>query len=435
MHKINSKVAIVVTTIIILIIVGIILSLTIGENALAINITSNTIQKYTQEEIRQKVEVALINTLEKERALGNSITVENILQELVENEIFESIDKEDGIGNIQEYQIKLKEEASNIVIEYIREVTGVRITYKLEPKGYTNSEKVSILFKVEGKVKSITKPDGLVIYPSKEKIAIDYDVDKNGRYPFIIENEDGTSITKDVIVDIIDKLPPLDFEIIAKMNGRTLTISHQVKDNPATEESVCSEIERYEYFIKGTNDTNYKLYNTNNIENLPLDTYLVYVIAYDKAGNHTSSSVKNVLPSSTVLYNSNNPDISQWDFIVEKNVKKYGIYNNLMTMDSYALSFGIVNGVWQGGKEKGTATTKQLYDLSQYTSLTVTISDYRIKDELIIGVVDENEEWVVQKTPNANGELILDLKDINQLGRVRIYIDNALIYISRVSLD
>lgn len=424
-----------ITVVIMLILAGVVISLTIGENTLIKKINSNNVQKYTQEEIRKKVETAITNTLEKERVLGNDITIASILQELVENDIFESIDKEVGIGNIQEYQIKLKEDASNIVIEDIRKVAGTRITYKLEPKGYTNSEKVSILFKVEGKVKSITKPDGLVIYPNKEKIAIDYEVDKNGKYPFTIENEDGTSITKHAIVDTIDKLSPLDFEITAKMNGTTLTISHEVKDSPLAEESVCSGIERYEYFIKGTNNDDYKLYNTNNIENLTLDTYFVYVIAYDKAGNHTSSSVKTVLPASTLLYNSNNPDISQWEFIVEKNVKKYGIYNNLMTMDSYALSFGIVNGVWQGGKEKGTATTKQLYDLSQYTSLTVKISDYAIVNELIIGVVDENEEWIIQKTPNKSGELILDLKNINQLGRLRIYIDNALIYISRISLD
>lgn len=426
----ERKLLILMILILMLISTAIVLNLTLKEHNL-IKITNSDTQKYTQEEIRQKVEVAIINILEKERALGNDITVENILQELVENDIFESIDKEESIGNIQEYQVKLKDEESNIVIEDIMKVTDLRITYKLEPKGYTNLDKVAILFKIEGKVKSVTKPDGLVIYPNKEKIAIDYEVDKNGRYPFVIENEDGTSIIKNVIVDTIDKLPPLDFEIVAKMNGKALTVSHEVKDNAATEESGCSGIERYEYFIKGTNDIDYKSYNTNIIENLEADTYSVYVIAYDKAGNHTNSPVKTVLPTSTILYNSNQPDISQWNFSVQRDVR-YGISN-----DKLLYLQGYINGIVEGWTfyTKGTGTTKQIYDLSQYNTLTITISDYAIRTKLVVGIIDESEEWIIQKTPNANGELIFDLKDITKLGRVRIEIDNANIYISKIILE
>ncbi|MCI8362478.1 MAG: hypothetical protein HFJ41_05055 [Clostridia bacterium] len=419
--------------IVLIILLAILLNIEIGENGL-IKIKNYNKQKYTQQEIRQKVEIAITNTIEKERALGNDITVGNILQELVENDIFESIDKEENIGNIQEYQIKLKEDASNIVIEDIIEVTDLRITYKLEPMGYTNSEKVGILFKVQGKVKSITKPDGLIIYPHKEKLAIDYEVNKNGIYPFIIENEDGTSITKNVIVDTIDKLSPPSFEIIANMSENTLTISHEVKDNVATEESACSGIERYEYYIKGTNDTNYKLYNTNRIENLEVDTYLVYAIVYDKAGNYTNSSIKTVLPTSTILYDSNNPNISQWDFKVERDVE-YGISNKLMYLK------GRRNGLIEGGGQipiyynKGMATTNQIYNLSQYNTLTVTISEYSIGDKLLVGIVDENEEWIIQKTPNTNGKLVFSLKDISKLGRVRIEIDRSNIFISKITLE
>lgn len=290
---------------------------------------------------------------------------------------------------------------------------------------------MAILFKIEGKVKSVTKPDGLLIYPNKEKIAIDYEVDKNGRYPFVIENEDGTSITKNVIVDTIDKLPPLDFEITAKMSGKKLTISHEVKDSPEIEESACSGIERYEYFVKSSGDIDYKSYNTNIIEDLDTDTYLVYVVAYDKAGNYTSSSVKTVAPANTILYNSNQPDISQWNFSVQRDVR-YGISNNKLLYLQ-----GHINGIVEGWTfyTKGTATTKQLHDLSQYNTLTITISDYAIRTKLIVGIIDENEEWIVQKTPNTKGELIFDLKDITKLGRVCIEIDNANIYISKIILE
>lgn len=78
---------------------------------------------------------------------------------------------------------------------------------------------------------------------------------------------------------------------------------------------------------------------------------------------------------------------------------------------------------------KVTATTKQIYDLSQYNTLTITIPDYYIGTKLVVGIIDENEEWIVQKTPNEKGDLVIDLKDISKLGRVRIEVDNSDIYI------
>lgn len=400
-----------------------------GKNGLIKKLLDSHTQKYTQEEIRERIEAKIVSTVEKETALGNDITVASILQELVEEGIFESIDKAENIGNIEGYEVKLKQNEEDIVIESIKEATNVRITYKLDPKGYTNSDKVAILFKVEGKVKSITKPDGLAIYTDRDTIAIDYEVYKNGRYQFIVENEDGTSITKDVIVDTIDKLPPLDFEIITKLDGNKLTILHEVKDSDTTEESVCSGIDRYEYFIKALGENSYTLYNTNEIENLILGTYSVYVVAYDKAGNYTSSSVKTVFPSSTILYNSNQPDISQWDFSVQRDVK-YGISD-----DKWMYLNGFINGVGGGPYyTEGRVTTKQFYDLAQYNTLTITIQSY-IPYNLFIGIVDENEEWIVQKTPDKNGDLIFDLKDINKSGKIRIEINGSIIYISKIILE
>lgn len=287
-----TLVALVITVILMLILAGVVLNLAIDENGL-IKIASNTAEKYKLEEIREKVDIAMANVIAKETALGNEITIEKVLQELLEDQTFESIDKENSIGNIGDYEVKLKEnEDGSIVIEYVQKATGIRITYSLDPKGYTNSEKVSILFKVDGEVKSVKKPDGLVAYPKQGKIALDYEVDKNGKYQFIVENEEGTLITKEVIIDTIDRLAPEEFTITASQVEDKLVITANAQDAEADGMSVKSGIDKYEYFVKKSTDTEYPetFYTTNEIEGLAYDTYTVYAKAYDKAGNSIESS-------------------------------------------------------------------------------------------------------------------------------------------------
>lgn len=245
------------------------------------------------EEIREKVDMAMTNVITKEMVAGNDITIEKVLQELLENETFETIDKEAEIGVIGDYDIKLKQnEDGSIVIDYVQKATGVRITYTLEPKEYTNKEKISILFKVQGKVKKVKKPDELIVYPQGNKIAIDYEVYKNGIYTFIVEDKEGTQITKNVIVDTIDRLAPKEFTITASQVENKLVITTNAQDSEPDGTSVKSGIGRYEYFVKKSTDTNYpeKPYTTNEIEGLAYDTYTVYAKVYDKAGNSIQSS-------------------------------------------------------------------------------------------------------------------------------------------------
>lgn len=275
-----------------LILTGVVLNLTISENGL-IKIASNTAGKYKVEEIREKVDMAMTNVITKEMVAGNDITIEKVLQELLENETFETIDKEAEIGVIGDYDIKLKQnEDGSIVIDYVQKATGVRITYTLEPKEYTNKEKISILFKVQGKVKKVKKPDELIVYPQGNKIAIDYEVYKNGIYTFIVEDEEGTQMTKNVIVDTIDRLAPKEFTITASQVENKLVITTNAQDSEPDGTSVKSGIGRYEYFVKKSTDTNYpeKSYTTNEIEGLAYDTYTVYAKVYDKAGNSIQSS-------------------------------------------------------------------------------------------------------------------------------------------------
>ncbi|MCI8361748.1 MAG: type II secretion system protein [Clostridia bacterium] len=290
--KAITLITLVITIVVLIILAGVVIYLSLGNNGI-LKRAKEASQKYELEQIKEKVEIGILEVQTREENLKNEITIESMLQELLDNNIFENIDKNERLGYIGEYEVKLKYNGNNsIVIESIQKSTGVRVVYKLEPSTYTNGDIVSILFRVQGKVKSVTKPDNLKSYSNKNIISIDYKVDKNGTYQFIIENEEGTTTTKDVIVDIIDRLPPKEFEITATQVENKLVITSNAEDAEADGTSVKSGIDKLEYFIKKSTETNYPetFYTTNEIEGLAYDTYTVYAKAYDKAGNCIQSS-------------------------------------------------------------------------------------------------------------------------------------------------
>lgn len=270
---------------------GIVINLSVGENGL-FNKAKTAKEKYEIAGIREKIEIEILNIELEEDNLGNEVTIELVLQKLLDNKTFETIDKGGKIGYIDSYEVKLKYNESNkVVIEYVKEATGVKVTYSLEPSTYTKEERVDILLKVQGKVKSITSPDGLVVYPKQDTIGVDYSVTSNGSYTFIIENEDGKKEEKNVIVDIIDRLPPKAFEISAQTT-RTggIKVTANAEDEEADENNVKSGIGRYEYYVKLTTASEYTKYDTNEIISLPSGTYKVYAVAYDKAENSIRST-------------------------------------------------------------------------------------------------------------------------------------------------
>lgn len=286
-----TLITLVITIILLIILAGVVINVTIGKDGI-ISKAKNAKEKYEIAEIREKIEIEILNIELEEYNLGNEVTIELVLQKLLDNKIFETIDKDGEIGYIGSYEVKLKYNENNkVVIEYIKKATGVRITYSLEPSTYTKEERVHILLKVQGKVKSITSPDGVIIYPKQDTQTVDYSVTSNGSYTFIIENENSKKEEKNVIVDIIDRLEPKAFEIAAQTT-RTggIKITANAEDEEADEGNVKSGIGRYEYYIKLSTASEYTKYDTNEIISLPSGTYKVYAVAYDKAENSIRST-------------------------------------------------------------------------------------------------------------------------------------------------
>lgn len=331
--KAITLISLVITIIVLIILASVAINLSIGKNGI-FNRAKETKEKYEVEQIREQVEIGILDSELQRISVNDKLTIEGALQDLVENKIFESIDKQEQLGYIEEYEVKLKyNEDNKVVIEYIQKATGVRATYTLDPVSYTNIPKVNILFKVQGKVKSVTTPKGLIVYPKNEVVGIDYEVIANGRYKFIIEKEDGSIVEKEAIVDTIDTLPPKDFEIKAEVT-RTgdLIITANVEDDES-ETSAKSGIAKIEYYVKLTTKNNYTKYETNKIENLPSGTYNVYAICYDRAGNKKQSK------------NTEQVKIEEWvkiwneeDLIgVREDVSK-GIKRNYILMDDIELT-------------------------------------------------------------------------------------------------
>lgn len=194
------------------------------------------------------------------------------------------------IYDIYKFQI---DENYNVI--YIGKIDSTRITYITEPKGYTNQDKIKILIiaKNEKGIKSIKYPGGDVLKCNgKKQVGIDYEVTKNGIYKFNIIDIENKEIEKDIVIDQIDKLPPLDFIPTAKRNGKSIIITENAQDAEADDMSTKSGIDYYEYYLIDENNET-KKYDTNRIEER-IEAYKLYVIAYDKAGNYKKSDMINV---------------------------------------------------------------------------------------------------------------------------------------------
>ncbi len=301
-----TLIALVITIIILLILAGITINLTIGQRGI-LNRAKEAGKSYKESEIRENVELALLD-LRTEVIFDNvDLTIEYALNKLEEKEVFEEIDQEEQTGITGGYVITLGyDENGNVIIQDISLDGQARIQARILTKGYTNGlVEIAISVKTNGEsVSSIKVAEGMKPKAGVEGI---YEVESNGSYLVQAVLESGVTIEKEIKVNVIDKLPPKDFEIKATLKSGRLEIEGETQDSEAGNGSVCSGIERYEYYVNGTK------YDTQPIEGLQGDNYVVYMIAYDKAGNQIKSSAKEVGVVS--LYDgSNNLPTSIWNF-------------------------------------------------------------------------------------------------------------------------
>lgn len=283
-----TLVALVITVIILLILAGIAISVLGGENGLFAK-AKQAKEKYDIAEAKEKIELAIAGLRIEEEGKGEELTKEDLPK--INNDEMDVRDTTsfpvEVICGIYKFEVD-----ENFVVTYVGEADGTIITYTTEPEGYTNKDEIKILIKVRN-------PKGIktIEYPNGDKVEIggatereaDYTVTVNGTYIFKVIDSDNKEITKDIEVDKIDKLEPIDFTPEIKKEGNSITIIENGEDAEADEINTKSGIDYYEYYLKDENKNTTK-YDTNKIENLEIGTYQVYVIVYDKAGNSKKSS-------------------------------------------------------------------------------------------------------------------------------------------------
>lgn len=328
-----TLIALVITIIILLILVGVTIATLGGENGL-LEKTKLAKNKYEIAESKEKLELAIMDLRIDEERKGETLTKED-LPKMNNDEIdVKSTDNFPVEVICQSYQFSIDE---NFTVTYVGKANETVVTYTTEPKGYTNKDEVKILVKISNPngIKSIQKPGETdkILPQGQTEVGIDFTVTKNGIYSFKITDNENKETVKDVVIDNIDKVKPKEFSISAKnIMVENFTIVVNVEDGDATEESSKSGIGKYEYYIKEDNSSTYNKYESTEKEYIIKgltkgEEYNVYVIAYDKAGNYTTSSIINV-----TTYTNPQPPIARISFNEENATEKVLDYP-VLTLD------------------------------------------------------------------------------------------------------
>lgn len=295
-----TLVALVITIIVLLLLAGIAIVSLGGENGILVK-ARQAKNRYEISEAKEKLELAITDLKIEKQGKG---------EELKKEDLPTLNNKEIDVRDITNFPIEIIcdnykfniDESFNV--KYIEEKKGTIITYTTEPEGYTNKDEIKILIKIQNPngIKTIQYPndDDKIIANGKKEVGLDYKVIANGTYTFKIVDNNDIEVSKDIVINQIDRLNPMEIDISAKDRSMTsFKIEVNAIDAKADEKNACSGIDKYEYYIKKTNGSSYTKKNDNNsyveFEQLSINTtYSVYVRVYDKAGNYLDSKVINV---------------------------------------------------------------------------------------------------------------------------------------------
>ena len=285
-----TLVALVITIIILLILSGIAIATLGGENGLFSRVKLGK-KAYEISEAKEKIELEITNLQIEQQGKGEELKKEDLPK--INNEEIDVRDTTNFPVEVLCGNYKFEVD-KNFKVKYVGEANETVVTYTTDPNGYTNKDEVKILIKISNPkgIKSVQKPGETdkLLAQGKTTVGIDYNVTKNGSYVFTIVDMEDKEITKDIYIDLIDKVEPLDFTIKATKEDKKVVISGTAEDGDATEESTKSGIDHYEYCFVDSNK-NEKKYTTNEISTDELvGTYDIYAIAYDRAGNSKKSN-------------------------------------------------------------------------------------------------------------------------------------------------
>ena len=294
-----TLIALIITIIVLLILAGVTLNMVIGENGIfrkANNAKNKTEVAQYEEELR----LCVLELQTDSAANGTTFNVDTIrnnldtyTQKLYDETIeWKEKDIEESTGIYKGYNFYIdKKYGAHITDKATGTQISMKILREIPETGYTNQDvnlKITITNNEKG-INKIIKPDGNTESLNGAKT---YEEEKtateNTKYTYVVTDTEGKEETKEVEIKIIDKNAPEEFTITAENTEEGLKIIGTATDTE-------SGIEKYEYYVKKSGDTEFTNKGTENpIKNLEAGTYSVYAIAYDKAGNKKSSNTEEV---------------------------------------------------------------------------------------------------------------------------------------------
>ncbi len=286
-----TLIALIITIIVLLILAGVTLNMVMGDSG----IFSKANQAKNKTEVAQYEEELRMCVLEiqtDEATNGTTFGIDTIRKNLVEKvkelENTEEIEITSPEGNAtiegtyKGYEYKIDEK---YVVHIGDKATGIIVTTSFEPKGWTNQNvKATITIKSNNGINKV-EPDEGSKNGNNEYIITKENIAENTSFEYTVTDGQGNTQTKTVEINTIDKNAPADFTITAENTAEGLKITGTTTDAE-------SGIDKYEYYVMKSTDSDYTKYDSNIITSLSNGTYDIKVIAYDKAGNQKVAELK-----------------------------------------------------------------------------------------------------------------------------------------------
>ena len=166
--------------------------------------------------------------------------------------------------------------------------TGISLTTSINPSGWTQGPvTATITIKSNNGINKVEPDEGSK--NGNEYIITKENIAENKSFEYTVTDGQGNTQTKTAVINTIDRNPPADFTIAAENTEEGLKITGEATDAE-------SGIDKYEYYVMKSTDSDYTKYDNNPITGLASGIYNVYVIAYDKAGNkkQSTNTVENI---------------------------------------------------------------------------------------------------------------------------------------------
>ena len=220
-NRLNSNsgitlIALVITIIVLLILAGVTLSLTLGENGL-IKRAQGAEGEHTKSSIQEELEMDITDMLIQKK--GEELTKQEIADELGNKVIIENVTEDTIEGEYKDYEITIDKD-NNVIVgdKLVGEAPKVEIKVLDTQEGIEKTSIQVIASIVDGEIESIEPMNGAILKTENSNADKIYEVKRNGEYRFKVTASNKRKVIASVrISNLLVKYNAL-LDIIADIN-------------------------------------------------------------------------------------------------------------------------------------------------------------------------------------------------------------------------